>query len=500
MHAKSTANSNPRVRHQAVHRPETAAATLPTATPSLSPSSTPSHPQSDYSPPTTTEDCLSLDALPPIRRWSQWGGVAIAASVGIATVLAAVTPYRVTIPAAATIRPVGELKQIEAPTAGTVVAIAASENQTVQAGAVIARIDDTPLQTRKNQLQTNIEQAQRQLQQIEAQRQTLDRQLQAEGDRGQRLISAASAELRQTRRSYEDQQIVAVTEVEAMAAQLRSEAASLAAAQLQVQRYEPLATTGAISQAQLDAARLAVQQQEEAVAATQARLRQAEAELNPSDAEVAIAQARIAQEQASSESTLAALTQEQEALMQQFLKVQQQQIQDQHALHQVNQDLQQTILRAPITGTLFQLDLRNPGQTVAAGDAIASIAPNESDLTIKALVSTTAIHQIAVGQLAQVRISACPYPDYGTLPGTVQTISPDIVNAQATAITAASSTGSGDQSRYFEVTVTPEVFSFGPGSHQCSLRPGMTGRANIMTKEETVLTFLLRKAKLLTDL
>ncbi|NER84923.1 MAG: HlyD family efflux transporter periplasmic adaptor subunit [Leptolyngbya sp. SIO1D8] len=438
MSAESAANRDHQVHNQTARQPMVASdkVSLPNfPTAFASAQDRPSLPHSEF-PPATTEEYLSLDALPPIRRWTQWGGVAIATSVGIATILAAVTPYRVTIPAEATIRPMGELKQIEATTAGTVVAIAASENQLVQAGDVIARIDDTQLQTRKNQLQTNIEQGQQQLQQIEAQRQTLDRRIQAEGDRAQRLIGAASAELRQTRRNYEDQQIVAVTEVEEIAAQLRSEEASLAAAQLQVQRYEPLAVMGAISQEQLDAARLAVQQQEAAIVAMQARFQRAEAGLNPSDAGVAIAQARIAQEQASSESTLAALTQEQEALMQQSLEVQRQQIQDQHALNQVNQDLQQTIMRAPVTGTLFQLDLRNPGQTVAAGDAIASIAPDESDLTIKALVSTTAIHQIAVGQPAQVRISACPYPDYGTLPGTVQTISPDIVNAQATAVTA----------------------------------------------------------------
>lgn len=484
--------------YRAYNQPARQPAVSPPPQPPNSPTS--QLPNPEFSPTSSTEDFLSLDALPPIRRWTQWGGVAIAASVGIATVLAAFTPYRITIPAAATVRPVGELKQIEATTAGTVVAIAVSENQSVQMGDVIARIDDTPLQTRKNQLQTNIEQAQRQLQQIEAQRQTLDRRIQAEGDRAQRLISAANAELRQTRRSYQDQQIAVVAEVEEVEAQLRSERVSLEAAQLQVQRYEPLAATGAISQEQLDEVRLAAQQQQEAIAATQARLRRVEAGLNPSDAGVAIAQARIAQEQASSESTLASLIQEQEALMQQSLEVQQQQSQDQHALNQVNQELQQTIIRAPVTGTLFQLDLRNPGQTVAAGDAIASIAPDESDLTIKALVSTTAIHQIAVGQPAQVRISACPYPDYGTLPGTVQTISPDIVNAQATAVTAASAAGVGDQSGYFEVTVTPDVLSFGPGRHQCSLRSGMTGRADIMTHEETVLTFLLRKVKLLTDL
>ncbi|MEM9007273.1 MAG: HlyD family efflux transporter periplasmic adaptor subunit [Cyanobacteria bacterium P01_F01_bin.86] len=501
-HQPAVASSNPAFSHAPTFAPAPTPQTPPLPTDTKlgdPPASTPPRPHAEFPPP-AADAYLSLDALPSIRRWTQWGGVAIATSVGIATVLAAFTPYRVTVPTEATVRPVGELKQIEAATAGTVVAIAVSENQSVQAGDVIAQIDDTQLQTRKNQLQTNIDQAQRQLQQIEAQLATLDRRMQAESDRAQRLISAASADLRQTQRNYEDQQITAVTEVEEVQAQLRAEAANLAAAQLQVQRYEPLAATGAIAQEQLDAARLAVQQQEEAIAAVRARLQRAETGLNPSDAAVAIAQERIAQEHASSASTLAALDQEQEALIQQSLEVQQQQIQDEHELHQVNQDLQQTIVRAPVAGTLFQLDLRNPGQTLAAGDTIANIAPQASDLTIKALVATTEIHQIAAGQPAQIRISACPYPDYGTLPGTVQTISPDVINTQTPGFSSASSTPSGVQPGYFEVTVKPDAIAFGQGSHQCSLRPGMTGRADIMTDEETVLTFLLRKAKLLTDL
>ena len=515
MHAESASSPDHRVSRVS-HQP--AVASTPASSPCKSPqgklhpsiSSSPHpHPHVSHAPyfantefPATTEadDFLSLDALPPIRRWTQWGGVAIATSVGVATALAAFTPYRVMVPAEATVRPMGELRQVEAATAGTVRAIAVSENQTVEAGDPIANIDDTQLQTRKNQLLTNIEQAQRRLQQIDAQLQMVDRRLQAEGDRAERLISGATAELRQTRRTYQDQAIAAVTEVEELEAQLLSEQASLDAAQLQVQRYEPLAAAGAIAQEQLDAAHLAVQQQEQAIAAMQARLRRAKAGLNPSDAEVAIAQERIAQEQASRESTLAVLTQEQEALIQQSLEVEQQRIQDEHELNQVNQDLRRTIIRAPVAGTLFQLNLRNPGQTVAAGDNIARIAPNDSALTVKALVSTTEIHQVEVGQPAQVRVSACPYPDYGTLPGTVQSISPDVVTAQSAGTAANVPISSGRTPGHFEVTIQPAQLTFGQGSQQCSLQPGMVGQANIVTDEETVLTFLLRRVKLLTDL
>ena len=514
MHAESASNPNHRVRNRGSHQPAVASthSSSPFESPQgrphppISPSPHPPLPHAlyfsntEFPPSTKADDFLSLDALPPIRCWTQWGGVAIATSVGVASALAAFTPYRVTIPAEATVRPVGELRQVEAATAGTVLSIAVSENQAVEAGDPIAHIDDTQLQTRKNQLQTNIEHAQQQLQQIDAQLRTLDRRIQAEGDRAQRLVSAASAELRQTRRSYQEQQIAAVTEVEAIEAQLLSEQASFAAAQLQVQRYEPLAATGAIAQEQLDEARLAVQQQEQTIAATQARLRQAEAGLHPSDAEVAIAQERIAQEHASSESMLAALTQEQEALIQQSLEIEQQRIQDGHELNQVNQDLLRTIIRAPVAGTLFQLNLRNSEQTVAAGDNIAQIAPNDSALTVKALVSTTEIHQIEVGQPAQVRVSACPYPDYGTLPGMVQSISPDIVTAQPAGTTPNVPITSGTAPGQFEVTIQPTQLTFGQGGAQCSLQSGMTGQADIMTDEETVLTFLLRKTKLLVDL
>ena len=454
----------------------------------------------DLPAPTTLPDYLSLDALPPIRRWTQWGGVAIATSVALTTALTAVTPYRVTIPADATIRPMGELKQIEAATAGTVVEVLVEENQPVHAGSIIARIDDSQLQTRKNQLQANIEHTQLQLQQIEAQLHNLNRRIQAEDIRAQRLINVTQAELRQVRRRYIDQQTIAVTEVDEIEAQLRAEQVGLEAAQLQVNRYQPLTEVGAMSQEQLDEAELAVRQQEQTIVATQARLQRAQTGLNPSDADVAMAQAQIAQEQASSESTLAALSQEQAGLIQQALTLQQQQIQDRHAHKQVDRDLSQTVVRAPATGTIFQLNLRNVGQSVSLGEPIAQMAPHEVGLTIRALISTTDIHQVKVGQTAQLRISACPYPDYGILSGMVQAISPDTVSVNSMNGTGNTvSTNPSNQTGYFEVGIQPTALTFGQGKHQCDLRSGMTANTEIVAHEETVLTFLLRKAKLLVD-
>jgi HlyD family secretion protein len=41
---------------------------------------------------------------------------------------------------------------------------------------------------------------------------------------------------------------------------------------------------------------------------------------------------------------------------------------------------------------------------------------------------------------------------------------------------------------------------FGNGDRQCYIQSGMEAKADIISKEETALQFILRKARLITDL
>jgi multidrug efflux pump subunit AcrA (membrane-fusion protein) len=144
-----------------------------------------------------------------------------------------------------------------------------------------------------------------------------------------------------------------------------------------------------------------------------------------------------------------------------------------------------------------QLQLRNIGQTVQSGEVVAYIAPSDAPLEVKAAVSTKDISKLEINQLVKMRVSACPYPDYGTLSGVVTQISKDTTkpgsankeSTQSAAMTPA----------VYEVTVTPDSSMFGRGDKQCTLQMGMDGRTDIITKEETVLQFFLRKAKLVAD-
>ena len=94
---------------------------------------------------------------------------------------------------------------------------------------------------------------------------------------------------------------------------------------------------------------------------------------------------------------------------------------------------------------------------------------------------------IEVGQSAQLKIDACPYPDYGVLMGTVTNISADTI------------TSSDNQQTYYTLDIFPAATSLIQNNQTCQLESGMSVDANIITKAETPLQFLLRQSRLIVD-
>ena len=186
--------------------------------------------------------------------------------------------------------------------------------------------------------------------------------------------------------------------------------------------------------------------------------------------------------------------------------IQQQLLQAKKELNQIDLKLKNSVIRAPADGTILKLEVRNTGQTVEAGSAIAQIVPSDVPLVVKAKVTSQDIARIQIGQPVQIRISALPFPDYGTLKGTVSEIAPDAIAPQ--------NPGNNLGTAYYEVAIKPQQtyltkldstrsqFFGTPQANvprQYSIQSGMEGRADIITGQETVLTFILRKARLLTD-
>ncbi|MDJ0734264.1 MAG: HlyD family efflux transporter periplasmic adaptor subunit [Nostocaceae cyanobacterium] len=443
----------------------------------------------------TSIDNTTEDIFPNISNWVKLGGVILPSTGALMIALAAIIPYPIVVKTSAIIRPVGELRIVEAATSGIISDIFVKENQIVTKGEKIAAIEDYQLQTKNKQMILKIQQNSLQLTQIDAQLQALQTQIIAEKNAMNRAIASAQAELSRSQREYQDKQLIAQ-------AQVQEALAELELAREEMQRYQQLSHTGAISSLQL-------KQKQQTLKAAQARLKRAQVGLNPTNANMAIAQENIAQQKARGESTIASLQKEQQSLQQQRIQLENHISSDRQELQQIQTDLQKTIIRTTQPGTILKLELRNPGQVVSSGDAIAQIAPSNSNLVVKARVSPQDIGKVKLCKVAQVancqtgkvkmRISAYPYPDYGILKGAVTAITADTI-----ALSNASGRGGETASlpsvqSYYEVTIEPEKSYLQKGKQQYPLKPGMEVKAEIFAKKETLITFILRKARLLVN-
>jgi multidrug efflux pump subunit AcrA (membrane-fusion protein) len=496
----------------------------------------------DFLPPVQTNEFL-----PPISHWTTWGGMFILCIIGLAVPVASVTKYKETVKGQGVVRPAGELRIVQAATEGQVIHIYVKENQVVKKGDAIATIDDSRLQTKKSQLQTNIQQARLQLVQINAQIHALNSQIRAETDRISRIITGAEAELSGRRREYQDKKITTISEVQEADANVRiaqeelqagrsqlktaqanlhATEAALGAARSKQNRYETVARVGALSRDQLEEALLAAKQQQQAVEAQKAvvetqqqtierlqqavsvamaRRQRAKAALNPSNAQVAIATERISQEKAAGLSNKAVLEKESQVLVKQQIEIEKQLERDTRELKQVEIELNQTTITATADGIISQINLRNSGQTLRAGEEVVQIVPSNAVQVVKAAVASEDKSKLKIAQKVKMRVSACPYPDYGTLDGTVQAISPDAITPQKNGTNGpisnnntspkAAATGA-----FYEVTIQPESLVLGKEKNLCQIQLGMEGKVDIISREETVLRFFLRKARLIADL
>lgn len=439
--------------------------------------------------------------LPPVGNWVVLGGLSVVGLIALAVPVASVVKYKEVVKADAKVRPAGEVRLVQSSIEGPITKILAKENQVVKQGEVLAMIDSDHLRTKSGQLQKNIQQAQQQKIQISAQLVALNRQITAEKNRMGRVLASTNAELSRRYREYRDKHMTSRAEVEEAQANLRSTQAALSAAQSKRDRYQSVSQQGALSKNQLDEAKLDVQQQEQAAEAARAKIQFTKAALNPSGAEVAIAREQIAQEQATGEAALAKLVQEREALVQQQLETDKLLGSDRAELKQIELDLRRTKITATASGTIAQLNLRNSGQTIRPGEEVAQIAPSDVALEVKTSVSPQDIGKVKVEQPVSMRISACPYPDYGTLNGKVSQVSQDTVKPQRTDAAGNNASESGPPAAaFYKVIIKPDKFSLEQGTNQCSIELGMEGRADIITREETVLRFILRKVRLITDL
>jgi multidrug efflux pump subunit AcrA (membrane-fusion protein) len=480
--------------------------------------------------------------LPAIGRWMMVGGMVMVGSFGSAIALSAILKYKVTVQAPAAIRPAGELRLVQSTIEGSVLSISVRENQTVRKGDPIATVKDlrleSKLQTKRRQLAGDIQKAKQQLSAIDLQLLAFTRQGTAEIEQSNRTIAGIHAELSRAERDYRDKQTIAKAEVaEAQAnwktaqkeqqaaeaeltvtrANLKALQAGYQSAHAKSQRYQLVATAGAISTNQLEEANLAVEQQAQSiaaqvatifkqqqiiervahtVAAAKAKIHRTQVALNPLRAESETIVQKIASERANAQAAIARRQQEQQKLLIQRVEAAERIASTERDLAQIATELQPTPVLAPISGTIQELNLRNNLQVVNPGDRLAKMMPAMTPLNIMATVASSDIDNIKIGQTVQMRVSACPYTDYGVVSGKVREVSADAKPIDKNGSDRPDKQSQPAVNGIYEATIVPDTLTLKQGGKTCQIRSGMDGRADIISKEETVLQFILRKARL----
>ncbi|MBU1835624.1 HlyD family efflux transporter periplasmic adaptor subunit [Loktanella salsilacus] len=144
--------------------------------------------------------------------------------------------------------------------------------------------------------------------------------------------------------------------------------------------------------------------------------------------------------------------------------------------------LDRTIIRAPMRGVVNNLGVTTIGGTIRAGEEIFQIIPLDDALFVEAHVKPQDIANVTTGQTATVKLSAYDYTIYGSLSGVVQNISADTFKDERRA----------DADPYYRVSVRVDMEDLGVRQQKIEMRPGLQANVELHTGEKTILHYLTK--------
>ncbi|MCC8962299.1 HlyD family type I secretion periplasmic adaptor subunit [Bradyrhizobium sp. Pear76] len=142
--------------------------------------------------------------------------------------------------------------------------------------------------------------------------------------------------------------------------------------------------------------------------------------------------------------------------------------------------LRRVDIRAPQDGVVLQSTVHTVGGVITAGDAIMMIVPKADDLSVEAKVNPQDIDKLQVGQKTMLRLSAFNQRTTPELNGVVTRVSADTTTDQRTG-----------QSYYtIRVSMPPgEVARLGS---EVKIIPGMPVEAFVQTGDRTMMSYLMK--------
>lgn len=136
-------------------------------------------------------------------------------------------------------------------------------------------------------------------------------------------------------------------------------------------------------------------------------------------------------------------------------------------------------IRAPVAGTIHEAAVHTIGGVVAPGDTLMLVVPEPDHLVIDTRVSPLEVSRLHVGQAAEVRLLNFDANSTPALAGSVDAISPDLLQDRATGV------------QYYSVRVDIADAEMAKLPAGADLVPGMPAESFFQTGERTVWSYLM---------
>ncbi len=138
-----------------------------------------------------------------------------------------------------------------------------------------------------------------------------------------------------------------------------------------------------------------------------------------------------------------------------------------------------TDVRSPVRGTIKQINLNTIGGVVRPGESILEIVPLDDTLLIEARIRPADIAFLHPGQKAMIKITAYDFSLFGGLEGVVEAISADTIEED-----------NGES--FFKVKLRTKKNAISYRGEDLPIIPGMTASIDILTGKKSVLAYLLK--------
>jgi hemolysin D len=150
-------------------------------------------------------------------------------------------------------------------------------------------------------------------------------------------------------------------------------------------------------------------------------------------------------------------------------------------VQELERQLAQKIIRAPVAGTVLQLPFKQPKSFVQTGQLVAQIAPQGAATVLKVQMPSQNSGFLKTGMPVKVKFDAYPFQDYGVVEGKVQMVSPDSKLVDA---------GNG-KIEAFEVDVILDRNYIKSQGKKIPLNLGQTATAEVIIRQRQTIDLIL---------